>query len=134
MLGAQPAQPRCVPGRVRVRFEHNGIAGGERRAELVEDDLDRKVRRGDRADDADRLLDDSAYISVAEETTAFEDTLPSEVVDQPGGITQRVRQRPVELGGLCCHRGAAHLGHELLAQVVLVRLDRRLQLFQTALA
>src|SRR5258705_8087060 len=47
VLGDQPAHPRGVPRNVRVRFEHNGIAGGKRRPELVEDHLDRKIGRGD---------------------------------------------------------------------------------------
>ena len=66
------------------RLEHDGVAGGQRRAELVEDDLDREVGRRDGRDDADRLLDDGAHVAVAEEAAALEDALPFELVDQLG--------------------------------------------------
>jgi hypothetical protein len=116
-------------GRTRIRFEHNGIAGGQRRAKLVEDDLDRKVGRGDRGDDADRFLDDGSHVALAEQSATVQCPFPLEIVDQPGGITQRLRHRPVELGGLRRHHRAADLGDQLRAQVFLLGLDRRLQLF-----
>ena len=51
VLGDQPAESGCVPRGMGVRLEHDGVAGGQRGPQLVEDDLDREVRRGDGADD-----------------------------------------------------------------------------------
>ena len=40
--------------RLRGRLEHDRAAGGERRRDLVRDEVEREVERRDRADDADR--------------------------------------------------------------------------------
>ena len=88
----KPAEPGRVPRRVRIGLEHDGIAGGQRRAELVEDDLDREVRRRDRGDDADRLLDDGAHVALAEQSAAVECAFPLEVVDQPARGSAALRR------------------------------------------
>jgi len=124
VFGDQPAEPGGVPRGVRVRFEHHGIAGREGRAELVEDDLDREIGRRDRRDDPDWLLDDGAHVAVAEQAAARERALPFELVDQPGGIAQRVRQRPIQLRGLGRHGGTPDLGDQLLPQILFVGFDR----------
>jgi hypothetical protein len=49
-----------APRGIRRRFENDGVARRQRRAELGQVDLVRKVPRGDRADDAHRLPDDGA--------------------------------------------------------------------------
>ena len=134
MLGNQPAESRGVPGRVGIRFEDDGVSRRQGGPELVEDHLDREVGRGDGADHADGLLDHGAHVAVAEQSAALQHPLPFEVIDEPRGIAQGLGERPVQLGGGDRHVGAADLGDQLLAQVVALRLDRRLQLFQAPLA
>ncbi|CDP84015.1 hypothetical protein BN975_01269 [Mycolicibacterium farcinogenes] len=132
-LRDQASQASRIPRRVRIRFEHNGIACGQRRPQLVEDHLDRKVRRGDRGDHPYGFLDHRAGVALTEQAAAVEGPFPIEFVDQPGRIPQRIGQRPVQLGILRRHHRATHLGDQFLTQVVFFGLDRLLQLGQHSL-
>ena len=55
VLGDEPAELAGHPRGVRRGLEHDGAAGGQRRADLGQVDLGRHVPRRDRGDDADRL-------------------------------------------------------------------------------
>ena len=58
VLGDELAEDGRAPRGVGRRLEDDGVARRQRRAELGEVDLMRKVPRGDRADDADGLPGD----------------------------------------------------------------------------
>ena len=73
-----------VERRHLARLEHDGAAGGERGADLADDLVERVVPRRDRADDADRLLDDEGVADLLFEL-------------------ERVEQRGE--GAACCRRG-----------------------------
>ena len=83
LLDNETAQPGRVPRGVRVGFEDDGVARGQRRTQLVEDDFDREVGRRHRGHHTGGFLDDGADVAVAEQATALEDALPAEFVDEP---------------------------------------------------
>ena len=118
------------------RLEHHGVAGPQRLAELVEGDLEREVPRHDRADHAHRLppdLDGRVRAGEADHPVA-EVGLPRVLVDQPGRVLQPVGQRGVQLRTEGDGPGRADLEDQLLAQLLLLGLDRVVQLQQAALA
>ena len=89
----EPAEQRGVPRRVGRGLEHDGVAGGERLAELVDRDLEREVPRHDGADDAHRLLRRSGGGRVALHVGGVGEVgLPRELVDQLGRVA-RARAR-----------------------------------------
>ena len=136
LLGDQPAQPGRVERGVRRRLEHDGVAGAQRLAELVEGDFEREVPRHDRADHADRLPPDLAGGQRAGQADHLvaQVGLPRVLVDQPGGVLQSVFQRGIQLGSERDGPGRADLEDELLAQLIDLGLDRVVQLQQAALA
>ena len=123
-------------GRVRRRLQHDGVAGPQRLADLLDGDLEREVPRHDRADDADRFTPDlprGVHAGDRDHRVA-ERRLPRVLVDQLGRIPQPVGQRRVELRSVGDRPRTPDLEDELLAQFLLLGLDRLLQLQQAALA
>ena len=135
-LGDQAPEARRVEGRVGRRLQHDRVPGGERLGELVDRDLEREVPRHDRADDAHRLAPDLPRRQLTGELDerVAEVGLPRILVDQLGGIRQRVCQRGVELRPVRHHARAAGLEDQLLAERLLLGFQRRLQLLEAALA
>ena len=136
LLGDQPAQAGRVERRVRRRLQHDGVAGCQRLAELLDRDLEREVPRHDRADHADGFpphLPGGVHAGERDHRVA-ERRLPRVFVDQLGRVAQRVGQRRVELRSVGDRPRAPDLEDELLAQLLLLGLDRFLQLQQALLA
>jgi hypothetical protein len=133
-LGDQPAEVRGVERRVGSGLEDHRVAGGERRTDLRDGDLEGVVPRDDRGDDADGLLDDGAPAVAAERGAVGQLALPRELVDLRGGPLQLLADRYVELRPVGGHHRAPDLGDQLLAEQLGVVLDRLGELGEAALA
>ena len=64
-LGEQLGQPQGGERRGGGRLEDDGVAAGQRRRDLVRDQVEREVERRDRGDDAARLADRPAEAVLA---------------------------------------------------------------------
>jgi hypothetical protein len=136
LFGDQPAKAGRVERGVWRRLEHDRVAGPQRLAELVDGDLEREVPWHDRADHAYRFppdLDGGVRAGEADHPVA-EVGLPGVLIDQPGGIAQPVGQRRVQLRAEGDGPRRTDLEDQLLAQFLLLRFDRVVQLQQAALA
>ena len=136
LLGDEAAEAGGVPRGVGRGLEHAGVAHGQDRAELVEGDLDREVPRHDHPDDADRLLPHLALglVADADGVLRADRAPPLELVDHLGRPGQRLAQRRIELRAVGDEERAADLGDQLGAQLLLLALDRGLELEQALLA
>ena len=81
----------------------------------------------------DRFLDHGADVALAEQPATVQWPFPLEGVDEACGVTQRVRERPVQLCAGDRHVRAADLGDQLLAQRVPLGGDGVLELAEAAL-
>ena len=133
VLGDQLAQRERRPRRVRRALEHDRAAGGERRAELRERQLDRVVVGDDGADDAGRFLLDPAVADHAERL-AIAEILGELVGFQQVGVVADDVDRHLELRAAGARDGRAHLVHQDRPQVLDVVLQRLVQLVQAARA
>ena len=107
-------------------FSDHRVAGGQRLAQLVRGHLEREVPRDDGAHDADGLPPDPPGVERALEAGGVgQHRLPLELVDQLGRVGQRVGERRVELRAVRRHARAADLEDQLLAQLLLLGLQRR---------
>ena len=84
-LGQFDRAERCLAG----RLEHDGTTGGDRRSELVGDEVEREVERGDRADDADRHAEGEAQLAFAGGDRVERDHLPRQLARLGGGELER---------------------------------------------
>ena len=96
------------------RLEHDGAAGGERRGDLGDDLVQRVVPRRDRADDADRLLDDEGVGDLLLEGVAREQL----------GVGPQHPHRVADLHRLAERQRRAHLGGDEQRHLVGARLER----------
>ena len=119
--------PRCVGG----RLEDQGVTRGQRRADLGQVDLVRKVPRGDRADDADRFASDLAVGRDALRGGVAEIGCPLVVLGRVGRVGQIV-DRAFQLRACGEHAGCAHLGNGQFPKLLDVFAQRVTQLTQAA--
>ena len=135
LLGDQPTEARRVERRLRRRLHDQRVPGGQRLPDLVEHDLDRIVPGHDRGDDADRLPPHASrrHLTGELDHRVAEIDLPRVLVDELRRVAQRVRQGPVELGTVRHHARATDLADQLLAQELLLALERLLELEQAPL-
>ncbi len=133
-LGDQPADTGGVPRCVRRGLEDHGVAGGQRRAELVERHLEGVVPRDDGGDDAGRLLDHRPPGPPPERRSDGEVALPLELVDVGRRPFEGLAQRGVELRTVGHEDGCPDLGHQLRPQELLLLLESGLQLGEALLA
>ena len=135
LLGDQAAEERRVPRRVRRRLHDHRVARRQGLADLVQRHLDGEVPRDDGADDADRLAPDPPRVDRARDAHRVgQDGLPLELVDLLGRPRQRLGQRGVELRAVGGHHRAADFEDQLLAQLLLLGLQRLVELLEAALA
>ncbi len=136
VLGDQPTQAGCVEGCVGRGLQNHRVAGGQGLAELVQGHLEREVPRHDRTDHADRLAPHLAGGQGAGEADHLVTQVgfPGVLVDQPGGVLQPVFEWGIQLRAERDGARSADLEDEFLAQLLLLRLDRVVQLEQAALA
>ncbi len=130
VLDDELAKDRRAPRGVGCRFENDGVARRQRRAELGEVDLVREVPRGDRADDADRLPCDSAVSLDAHRRGDAEVGGPLIGLGRVRAEAQIV-DRALELRHRSQHPRRADLGNGQFPQFFYVLGHRLLQLTKT---
>ena len=104
-LGDELAERERRPRRVGRALQHDGAAGRERRRELRERELDGVVVRGDRADDAGRLLLDPAVVA-ARERVALAEVLDEVVALEEIGVPAPRRRSGPRAAARSCSRPA----------------------------
>ena len=114
-LGDELAERERGPRRVGRALEHDGAAGRERGRELRERELDRVVVRGDRADDAGRLLLDPPVVP-ARERVALAEVFDEVVALEEIGVPGHDVDRSLELRTARARHGRADLVDEDVAQ------------------
>ncbi len=115
-LGDELAERERRPRRVGRALEHDGAAGRERGRELRERELDRVVVRGDRADDAGRLLLDPAVVRDPRTCRARRGPRRTRSRSSRSAYQPHDVDRAFELRAARARHRRADLAHEDLAQ------------------
>ena len=133
LLGDEPAQEGGRPRGVGGRLQHDGVPRRQGGAELGQVQVEGEVPGGDGAHHADGLPADEAALGLAEDLADGQPVLVLVLVGLRRPVAEVV-DGPVHLHDVGQHQGAADLGHHDVAELLLVGLERGVELLQAAAA